>query len=128
MANYNGVISSIDNISAIPPEWQYTEYLIQDLFNPGTAINDDFSKAGTIALHKFVPKISVFNGAKASDYSNIFYNNLWFTPESISLGLINKDMDYSVYVFNSYSVAKTLNSIVNTVSQSNIATGTLPTT
>lgn len=126
MANYTGALSTFINISGLPPEWNYTEYIIRDLLSPGTFINDDYSKAGSLILYTFVPFIKVLAGAKVDDYSDIFYNNFWSAPSDINLGLITGDVSYSLYIFNSHYATETLNSIENTVAQADLTQGILP--
>ncbi len=127
MADYAGLITTIDNIAGISPEWNYVEYSNQ-LLGFGTFINDDYSKAGSFDYYQFVSKVGNFNGSRSDDYSGIFYNNIWSSPDKIVLGLITRDESYNIYIFNSFDTTLTMSDIQNTVLGLDITKGTLPAT
>lgn len=126
MANYAGVSANGDNLSGIYAGVSYL-YLNNQLA-PETGFVIDNSLAGTLVKYIFTPEVKLRSGVNVYDYSDIIFNNYWVEPSKLDIGLVTQDINENIYIWNSYFIAKILNTIVNTVPQSVITTGALPQT
>lgn len=72
-----------------------------------------------------VTPFSTRDGFEIFDAKEDFYERIWINPTAIDLGIVSRNIDYSISIWNAFSTSKTLTEITDSGDVDGISFGSI---